>query len=484
MKFSDNFTIKRKKSEDWFDPILSLDTPLFIDPFLIYRQEKGFFKGSHREIIDFFNTQFKLIAQSRGDVRSFPFQKAVMSLRFPEVSELCLGYTSRGTKGSGASIGIGKVIAGAIWEAIQAGINEIRHFEEIALIREGFGADRISDMTGGILRYRLSQYTESVCLRHGITLGIFRYRRGIYNAIQERWDQLEARLPFNRWNKRPILLVPQTYLRQLPTMNADDFWDYCYTNENELLRREFSDDIKKNVDKATIIEFAKQHSDIRKHYQDYIEGEPITPYNLLKDERGYHKWYDASARYCMAHPISTVPKSQDEFLKFVDLMVRAFGHFIEQNQGWKLLWNDNGTPKGERAAQLLFLGIVKHYCHANNLDISPESNIGRGPVDFKVSSGFLYRTLLELKLARNTRFWNGLTAQLPTYMTADEIQYGYFIVVMYTESDFKRVEIVQDIAKQCRKSKGLSISVVIINALPDKLSASKLRSTIKKSALT
>jgi len=28
------------------------------------------------------------------------------------------------------------------------------------------------------------------------------------------------------------------------------------------------------------------------------------------------------------------------------------------------------------------------YCQANNLDLSPESDAGRGPVDFKISQGF------------------------------------------------------------------------------------------------
>jgi DNA-binding sugar fermentation-stimulating protein len=62
-----------------------------------------------------------------------------------------------------------------------------------------------------------------------------------------------------------------------------------------------------------------------------------------------------------------------------------------------LLWNENETPKSEEAAQLLFHGIVKHYCTANNVEVSPEVNIGRGPVDFKISSGHKFRTLVEVK---------------------------------------------------------------------------------------
>ncbi len=38
---------------------------------------------------------------------------------------------------------------------------------------------------------------------------------------------------------------------------------------------------------------------------------------------------------------------------------------------------------------------------------------------------------LLVKLAKNGRFWHGLNAQLPKYLEAQEVQYGYFIVIVY-----------------------------------------------------
>ena len=55
MLFSQFFKLSNISSEDWFDPILELDTKLFIDPFLIYDNERDEFLGSHKEIIDFFS---------------------------------------------------------------------------------------------------------------------------------------------------------------------------------------------------------------------------------------------------------------------------------------------------------------------------------------------------------------------------------------------------------------------------------------------
>ena len=59
MRFSDQFKIKKTRSDTWFDPVLSIDTPLFIDPFLIYAQETGPFRGSHKFLITFFNSVFR-----------------------------------------------------------------------------------------------------------------------------------------------------------------------------------------------------------------------------------------------------------------------------------------------------------------------------------------------------------------------------------------------------------------------------------------
>jgi hypothetical protein len=154
-------------------------------------------------------------------------------------------------------------------------------------------------------------------------------------------------------------------------------------------------------------------------------------------------------------------------------MIRQHKHYIEENGGWKLLWNDNWIPKSEKAAQLLFLGIIKHYCKANDIDVSPEPNIGRGPVDFKVSHGYSFRALIELKLARNTKFWNGLKKQLPTYMEAEKVKHGYFVIVICSDTDIDRLK---DIRKAIRDvtTTGLVIQYFTVDARTEKPSASKL----------
>lgn len=474
MRFSDLFKLKRGRDDDWFDPILSVDTLVFIDPFLLYDRESGHFDGSHNDIIAFFNAVFKLVADAKGNPGSIKYEQALDALVFPEVEEICLGYTEAGTKGSGSGGKIGGLIASAIWKAIQAGMVEIKHFEEIAIFGENIGADRISDVTAGIIRPRLVAYTNEVCERHGIACVEGQYRRGAFDLAEGRWKAVKARLPTNPYNGRPILLVPEDYLRDLPTINGGDFWDFCFSNENETLRREFGQDITRRVSKAEIVKLARRHPQFLQSYVEAVEREGGTPYNFSRDERGIVSWYPASQTYCTAHPLKLIIHNESSFLSVVKRMVKEFKHYIEENAGWELLWNDRHTPRDEKMVQRLFLGIVKHYCQANDIDVSPEPNIGRGPVDFKVSHGYELRVLLEAKLARNTKFWNGLRKQLPAYQKAEGVEHGFFLVVCFTEADFKRVKHIEAEVAAVRAATSYKITCVVIDASPEKPSASKL----------
>lgn len=474
MEFSEFYGITRGKIDDWFDPVLTLDTRLFLDPFLLYASEQGQFIGSHAEVVAFFNSVFQLVAQSGGNHDSLRWQKALELLRFREVDELCLGYTVEGTKGTGSGRGFARIIAGALWEAVQAGLTQITHFEEVAILREGIGADRISDITACLLRTRLAAYTTDVCQRHGIPLRLARYTRAEYDVDAMQWIPKAYVLPDNPHSGAVVLLAPQRYLRSLPTISPEDFWEYCYDNENEVLRTRYSDDIARHVDKHTIVDLARNRPDLRHKYIAHVESADVSPYDFMADPEGLKRWYGATRDYVQANPITLRISSQDDFVTAVVAMIKEFRNFVENNRGWALLWNDNRTPRRENSAQHLFLGIVKHYCRANNIDVSREANIGRGPVDFKVSHGYALRALLELKLARNSRFWNGLERQLPKYQEAESVRVGYFLVLVQRDLDYKKLKHIEARIGALNSQTGYEISHVVVDARYGPTPASKL----------
>ena len=54
---------------------------------------------------------------------------------------------------------------------------------------------------------------------------------------------------------------------------------------------------------------------------------------------------------------------------------------------------------------------------------------GHGPVDFKVSSGFTRRILVEIQLSRNTKLVQGYTRQLEAYKCAEETSDAFYLVI-------------------------------------------------------
>lgn len=60
--------------------------------------------------------------------------------------------------------------------------------------------------------------------------------------------------------------------------------------------------------------------------------------------------------------------------------------------------------------QLLFLGLAQPYLRQFDVELDREVELGRGPVDFKASSGTTARLLIEVKKLHNGKFWNGQVA--------------------------------------------------------------------------
>lgn len=104
-----------------------------------------------------------------------------------------------------------------------------------------------------------------------------------------------------------------------------------------------------------------------------------------------------------------------------------------------------------------------------------ESNAGHGPVDFKFSKGWEARALIELKLARNGKVWDGVLTQQPKYQLAEGVQYGVFVVIAYTDDELSNtfIQKVDRAAKMSSKRHGVKIRSVVVDARK-KESASKL----------
>jgi len=72
-------------------------------------------------------------------------------------------------------------------------------------------------------------------------------------------------------------------------------------------------------------------------------------------------------------------------------------------------------------------------------DVSREVNDGRGPADYKISRGALDKTIVEFKLASNTKLQRNLERQAEIYQKASDAESGMKVIVYFTDSELKRV---------------------------------------------
>lgn len=411
-----HFGIARTAEDDWFDTILDVDTELFVDPFLLFKENGGFWADAHARLIEHFNLAFLLVAEGNRDPRTLAFKKALALLEFREPKELCLGYTAEGTSGSGSGGKLGKLIAQAISEAIGRGLTNPNHFEELGILQERIGADRISDTTCTILKLKFVEYTQRIARAHGIPLAPHRLYAGAFDAQRQRFESPTVHAPTNPATGGPLLFVPERFLRDLPQLNKDDWWAYY---ENQRLRDDLNYEVMGRVDKRTIVATARAHMDSVRRWADEKETQPAQPYDLERDPKGVVQWEAAAGAFTDANPLTIVaPVDSVGFDAVIETVVEQFRLFVEEQRGWSLLW-DGAKDKPEAAPQLVFYGIARNYCKANNVVIDPETDLGRGPVDFKFSGGYVHRAHLEVKKLHNGKFWNGLDLQLPAYMSSD-----------------------------------------------------------------
>jgi hypothetical protein len=474
MLFSEQFNIKYMGDEEWFNPILHQDTLLFIDPFSVFKSKDDLFKDSYSEMMYFFQKAFELIACSGGAPNHLSYKKAESMLVFPEVNALCLGY-SKTRRGSGTGPEWAKTLTKNIRTIIAKGITHISHFEELGIFCEGIGPDRLSDMTANLLKNRLVTYTQRICNLHNVPMKRVYLQNANFDYEYLRWWGGECLLPTNPYkNNSPILLVPKNFLNILPEINSDDFSETIHLAER--LRNDFNYEVDKNLDKEKIAQIAIENYDLVKEYIDIVEKREAKSFGELMKKTLRYMWYELSKEVVNNNKFvfGDVP-DDTAFIEKINDFIKYYKDFIELRSGYKLLWNDTKTtPRSEEDVQLLLKGILDEHCRANNIDLTREVNQGMGPVDFRFSCGYSNRMLLEAKLAKNTKFWNGLKVQLPQYMKIDSCKKGIFLVIVYSDKDIKRIKDIQEINRDVCRHHNVDIKIVVVDArISNKESASK-----------
>lgn len=496
MRFSEHFDIEwTEPADDWFDVLVDTDTPLFVDPFLIWEEAGGFWGSAHGFLIDFFDIVFDLIGESGGNFNHAAWRQASNLLLFPEPAEFRLGVTEGSPLGSGSGRGLQEDMLTGIRTASAVGMTRIAHIETIALFQGGMGVDRISDAVCNVLKPYFIKYTKAIVERHRIPTELQTIKNAAWSARFRKWVDEKHALPVTeievarrgrtRVVRLPVLLVPQRFLRDIPVADSNKFWSWSWAEMGNQLRGDFNFDVASKVARQTKARMARENPDAVALYLSSVEALPKEPYPIAEDPKLLVTWYERGAEIIDLRPSAkwtSAEESEGTFLEFIETVIEEYRHNVE-NDSWRLLWiSGRGAP--ERNAQVLFRSVVIHYCKANDVDLTGESNAGRGPVDFKFSKGWKARALVEIKLARNSRFWEGLLAQTPTYQIAEGVRVAFFVAIAYKEDEMS-LEFQEKLRRAARlvsAERGVVVKTVLVDATQKK-SASKEKDQALKDSL-
>ena len=484
--FSEVFGLDRSvlAEQGAFDVSLVNDLPLFIDPFLLFHSKNPQYQQLHRLMIDYLRFLRDQSATSRNDDGLL---KAWYC--FPEIKQNWLGFSLTGNRGSGLGLRFARELRDNLHvvfsdfgrEQITAG----SHIEKVCLVRDGIGRDNISDFVTNLIQNFLCRYTERLAKVHltpqqvrEVSIG-----RAMFNYTTQMWERRTYLLPWT--NGDHVILTPRDILTR------DETW----INRKDLLQN-FGDIPSAIPDaelRAAVMNYFWTQLSLRRpmgttpksddrteaaaatirHYPQLVDY-----YIRLKEDNGDNA-KTQSAERVVATEIIFSQRLRDLLLPL--LVQGEFGkqpcstygetharlaylkHVIEDKGGWRIFYHEGRPIERESDLQILFRLVW----FGTMSDAGSEANDGRGPVDFKISRG-REKTLVEMKLASNSKLEVNLRKQLEIYKTSAGAQTGIYVIIYFTAQQRVRVE---EILKKVASSKNADI--VLIDARNDnKTSAS------------
>ena len=431
--FSDHFGIPPKdlKRLGVLDPTLNADIRLFIDPLLLAKSRHSeMATGAQKTYEKHFTKVINFLhkTKSQDDVA---WRSARRLLAFPEIKWTCLGYGAGSVSGSGSGNEMTAQYIDTARQIVELGVKDPDLFISMALFEDGVGPDRISDMTTNVIFDDLLHFNKRVIQELNIPTEKMVLR--LKNEMEFQVD-----LPNNPFIREggPIVLVPADILRELPIVKD---WSEIAdaASKNRRLRNRVNRQIaklwgeKSHVNKDELRRWAMSGKEEFEAFLDMIRCAEVRPYDTAADPLGELIWRQDTATLAKENPVIIKPPDNwnaDSVAEIVEQIIKQFRFLIEDRRLSEELYHDD-KPRPEKSVQRLFFAIADSYCKANNLDLTPEADTGNGQVDFKVSSGYSSRVLVEIKLSKNSRLVQGYTRQLEAYKTAEQTMKAFYLVI-------------------------------------------------------
>ncbi len=480
--FNEYFGIDAETLETYgaFNVSIVNDLPLFIDPFLLFNSEKEEYRALHDAMIDYLI--FLRDRSAKGHVSD-----ALLSswYCFREVKQNWLGFSVSGNGGTGLGMDFARALHGNLNSLFsdfgQEQITEGSHLEKVCLISEGVGRDNISDFTTNLIKDYLCRYTQEFAARYLRPEDVRKVpvNKARFNYETESWERVMYDLPWV--NGDFVLLTPKDMLtrdenwinkddligdfHQIPTAIPDpelraQVENYFYnvlSRPGRRRRREPNAKERADAARRTLIEFPQlidYYIKLKEQHGDDaadLSAEKVlaTEYMFIQQVADIqHTLLQQTAFYTTGANTYEEAHSRVAYLKDV----------IENKGGHRLFYQDGVAIQREKDLQILYRLVW----FGTPSDVGTEANDGRGPVDFKISRGAHDKTLVEMKLAKNTQLERNLEKQVAIYQAASDAKNAIKVIIYFSVAELNKVK---EILKRLKLED--SKDIVLIDARAD-----------------
>ncbi|WP_434779306.1 hypothetical protein [Neisseria sp. Ec49-e6-T10] len=480
--FSDFFDVTPECIEEYgaFNLSLINDLPLFIDPFLLFNSEKKEYCDLHQNIIKYVSF-LKEVSNEQGITHGL--LKAWFL--FPEVKQNWFGYSKLGNRGSGLGIQFANALNNNLHHVFtdfgSENITKGSHLEKLCLIRDGVGKDNISDFTTNLIKGYLLRYTELFSKKYikKIYLKTHIVSHVEFNYRTRSWISKEFILP--TFNNDFVILTPKEILTKDETWinksdMVSDFSGVVDGISNDVLRAQLNDYLIRNLPKDyKKKEYNETVEKAIMRFPEYIDyfikrkedtGNDAKQLSATKIEETENLFISKVIK--LVEKLATTEFYNKDTASFEAAYQRVsfLKQIIENNDGYRFFYVKGKPIQREHDLQLLF----RLTWFATEFDVNSEVNNGRGPVDYKISKGSSDKSLVEFKLASNSKLKQNIENQVKVYEQANQTKKSIKVILYFSDQELEKINrIFRDL--KISESKNL----VTIDARIGKISASNVR---------
>lgn len=207
---------------DFAIPFLDEDIPLYVDPFLLWKINSQQDNSLHTTIVNLFNQLGNNYINGKEN------ESRQILIELSECSEVGLG-NSRTRKGKKIGEKTAYEILSLFNAIPQLNKQGFQHFEEIQMLVDNISKDRISDISCSLIKSFLIDFTIEQCQR--LKIPIERCTIPLYDYKSFQIKTEETYLPINPVNRQPIILTPKRWLKYVPWINYDDYFNNYYIKD-------------------------------------------------------------------------------------------------------------------------------------------------------------------------------------------------------------------------------------------------------------